>query len=102
MHLTHLLRGIAGKAADELADDVPPRATVMAQKALKLLFSLASYFAGHAALQAEGCLDVLVSAMASSDAICTQYAVWAIQSLTGSAFPHLTCLIMGKEGQRAL
>ena len=55
----------------------------MAQQAVKLLYSLASYFAGHAALQADGCLEVLVTAMASSDVTCAQYAVWAVQSLTG-------------------
>ena len=58
----------------------------MAQNAVKLLYSLASYFAGHAALRANGCLEVLVTAMASSDVTCAQFAVWAIQSLTGGLF----------------
>ena len=89
--LTHVLLCIAGKMAEEAADDGPPKATVMAQKALKLLYSLASYFAGHAALQADGCLEVLVSAMATSDAISTQYAVWAVQSLTGRGLRLCSC-----------
>lgn len=54
-----------------------------AQKALELLYSLASYFANHAALSSNGCLEVLVSAMMSADVTCAQYAVWAVQSLTG-------------------
>ena len=56
---------------------------MMAQNALTLLYGLASYFAGHAALRANGCLEVLVTAVASSDVTRAQYAVWAIQSLTG-------------------
>ena len=83
MHSGRSLDCFAGKNAAELADAAPCKATVMAQRALKLLYSLASYFASHGALQADGCLDVIVAAMASSDVTCAQYAVWAIQSLTG-------------------
>ncbi len=74
---------VAGKEVAEAAVTATPRSTAMAQKALELLYSLASYFANHVALQANGCLDVLVTAMTSSDVTCAQYAVWAVQSLTG-------------------
>ena len=34
-------------------------------------------------MQAHGCIEVLVAAMASTDVVCAQFAVWAVQSLTG-------------------
>ena len=34
-------------------------------------------------VQAHGCIEVLVAAMACTDVVCAQFAVWAVQSLTG-------------------
>ena len=71
---------------------------VMAQKALELLYTLACYFANHDALQAAGCLEVLVAAMMSADFICAQHAIWAVQSLTGgSCSLHKTALAVSRS-----
>lgn len=43
----------------------------------------AEHFCGHFRVQAHGCIELLVAAMASTDAVCAQFAVWAVQSLTG-------------------
>ena len=79
--------------AEDLAQ-VGLHVLVMAQKALELLYTLACYFANHNALQAAGCLEVLVAAMMSADFICAQHAIWAVQSLTGGCWqssPDCVC-----------